>query len=664
MARPGSPRALVAELARLAPRFAPAEGAEKCRLLDALATARVGDAGSIARLHEALCFLRAHPDDAEVLGRVEHAIDGFGARVARLGARGRARLHNSGMVGTTLDYPFGLPMARWLASRFPRDVEIEWKGFTETERLKDALALVVSQAEDDAFSEGGLGHRQWLRAARGGRRLSDVQVLVELFDRAALPEDIREWLFESLDLRVRWWLRTGIGSRTLARLPVDRVYFHGGKARKPAASLVREIARPPLRIRRVSSAEAASLIEAARSAMATRERELHVFSHPNPDDILVAEPGRGLRIFLFGLAPGFRLPFEGYYAYFVLKNGVPVSYGGGWSLFDTLEFAVNVFASFRGGESGWLTSQVLRLYAQVSGRRTLFIDPYQLGRDNPEAIKSGAVHFYHRLGFRPCDPKALALFAAEREHMARDPSYRSPAPVLRELADHEMYLTLPGGNPSPQHRVRAAQLAELVTRHVSDQHAGDRSVATRDATHRFARALGASAWRRWAEGERSAFERWALVAALIPDLEAWPARDRQALVELCRAKGSARHGPPSRGRRRHRLRRAFHPRRFRRHPLRAVPGLVGGVRALPDPGRRAQDRLQRRHGGPPGPGGAARRALGRAAAAGRRHRRHCARLPRSRSRGRLRGTARLSAPRRRGIGRSAPALFLARVDRL
>jgi hypothetical protein len=535
----GAPRALVVELARLAPRFSPADSAEKCGLLDALATARLTDAGSLARLHEALCFLRAHPDDGEVLGRVEAAIDGFGARVAALAPRARARLHNSGIVGTTLDYPFGLPMTRWLTSRFPRDVEIDWKRFTETDRLENVLALVVTRAEDDAFSEGGLGCRDWLRTAKGGRRLSDAQVLVELFDRAPLPEDAREWLFESLELRVRWRLRSGAGSRTLAWLPVDRVHFHGGKARKPAAPLVREIARSPLRVHRVPPTHAHSIIEAARGAMATRERELHVFSHPNPDDILVAEPGRGVRIFLFGLPAGFRLPFEGYYAYFVLKNGVPVSYGGGWSLFDTLEFAVNVFASFRGGESGWVTSQVLRLYAQVSGRRALFIDPYQLGRDNPEAIKSGAFYFYHRLGFRPRDPGAVALLAGERERMARDPSYRSPEPVLRQLADHEMYLTLPGGNPAPEHRVRAAQLAELVTRHVAEQHGGDRAAATRAATRRFARALAAPGWQRWPETERSAFERWALIGTLIADLETWPTSDRQALVALCRAKGSS-----------------------------------------------------------------------------------------------------------------------------
>jgi hypothetical protein len=40
-------------------------------------------------------------------------------RVSRLDAAARRRLDGSGMAGSSLGYPFGLPMARWLASRYP-----------------------------------------------------------------------------------------------------------------------------------------------------------------------------------------------------------------------------------------------------------------------------------------------------------------------------------------------------------------------------------------------------------------------------------------------------------------------------------------------------------------------------------------------------------------
>ncbi|MBI4588567.1 MAG: hypothetical protein HY725_06985 [Candidatus Rokubacteria bacterium] len=528
-------RTLVDALAAVAARFSPENRRQKLRLLEELRTSTIRRPGSLLRLHETLCFLQAYPDDPEVLARVDRALEGFGTHVQRLGPEALARLHDSGIAGTTLDYPFGFPMTRWLVARFPRDVEVAWGKFKGGDRLDEALAVLVTHAEGDAISEGGLGWREWLRVAKGGRRLTDLQLLVELLERAGFAEETRDWLFESLELPISWRL---VGaSRTHAKLPWPRPFFHREGVRRAGFSFVREVERPLLSIRWAPRPLAESLIEAARAAVATRLRELHAFSHPNPDDVLVVNPGRGLRIALIGLLPKFRLPLEGYYAFFVLKNGIPVSYGGGWELFGTLEMGLNIFASFRQGESSFLFSQILRAYRQALGMRTVVLDPYQLGHDNPEALRSGAFYFYHRLGFRPRDPAVLRLSEAERAKIARDPSYRSPLPILRRLASAEIYLTLPGGSPEPEKRLRASRVSALVTRHIARDFHGDRRAAVREGTSRVARALGVPRWRAWPLDERRAFERLSLMAALIPNLARWPPSDRRELVRVFRAKG-------------------------------------------------------------------------------------------------------------------------------
>jgi hypothetical protein len=306
---------------------------------------------------------------------------------------------------------------------------------------------------------------------------------------------------------------------------------------------VREANRPLPSWRRAPPALARELIETARVAMATRSRELHAFSYPNAEDVLVGEMGRGLRVALIGLEPAFRLPFEGYYAFLAVKNGVPVGYGGGWCLFETLEFGFNVFESFRQGESAWILGQVLRAYRRVFGMRTVVVDPYQLGAGNAEALRSGAVYFYHRLGFRPRGRDVLRVLEGELAKIARDRRYRSPLLVLRRLAREEAYLTLPGGSLEPERRVRARDLAALVTREVARRHQGNREAATREAVDRVARVLGVPRWTGWPEPERQAFRRWALVAALVPDLDRWPGPDRARLVRMIRAKGGRGEGP-------------------------------------------------------------------------------------------------------------------------
>jgi hypothetical protein len=537
-------RGLIDALAAAAPRYTSEDRREKLRLLGRLAESPIRNPRALGHLHETLCFLQAYPDDGAVLGAVDRALAEFPARVKRLGPAPLRRLNDSGIAGTTLDYPFGFPMARWLATRFPRDVDVLWEKFSEAERLQDSLFLLLHRTEHDGFSdEGGLGWRRWLEVAKGGRALTDLQLLLDLFDQAGLDGQARDWLFESLALPIGWRLDDPGASRTFARLPWPRPYFHApadaALARPSPRDFISEVTRPLPSLHRASRPLAESLIEAARRATATRLRELFAFAYANPDDVLVADPGRGLRIALIGLLPEWRLPFEGYYAYLALKNGVPVGYGAGWQLFDAIEVAVNVFESFRRGESAFIVGQVFRAYHQALGMHMVVVDPYQIGQDNPEALKSGAFYFYQRLGFRPRDPAVLRLSEQEQEKIARDRTYRTPLRALKELARSEIYLPLSADEPDAKRRITASRLATLVTDHVARRFRGDRRRAGRDASARVAHALRVPEWTNWPRNERRAFEDLALVLALIPDLARWPAADRRRLVQVIKAKGGA-----------------------------------------------------------------------------------------------------------------------------
>ncbi len=539
MAPPAHP--LVDALTRAAARYADGDRAEKIRLLDLLAATRLPSPRDLRVFHETLCFLQAYPDDHAVLSRADAALDGFAARVAALGAHGARALSDSGIEGTVLEYPFGLPMARWLTERFPDRAEIVWRKLADPDRLQDALALLIHPSEYDAFAdEGGLGWRRWLAVAKGGRRQSDLQAIVALFDQADLDDTARDWLFESLGLTIGWRLGGPSGSRTRARMDVMRGRLEpSGRdslRRLDEEAFGREVARP-LRLRKAPRALADALIDAARLAMATRLRELFAFSYANPDDVLLADPEGGLRIALVGILPPFRLPFEGYYAYLALEHGVPVGYGAAWQLAGSLELAVNVFESYRRGESALIVSQVMRAYHALFGAEPVYIDPYQIGKDNHEALAAGAFYFYYYLGFVPRHPDVRRIALAEREKIARDPAHRSPLPVLRQLARSEMVRPRAPGDAAAERPITAAKLAALVTADIARRFAGDRRAAERAAAASVARTLGAGRMADWPREERRAFERLALLVGLIPDLARWPAAERRRLVHVMRAKG-------------------------------------------------------------------------------------------------------------------------------
>ena len=181
----------MAALAAVASQFSPEARAAKRRLLAAIAdrarrrARRAPPAPRVALLSPGLPgrprdprprrrppsrLSRAHPD----------------ARAAR---RRRASTTPASPARRS-SIPYGLPLSRWLAARLGAHADIGWAAIPDTEKIADALDLLVTPSESDAFSEGGFTVRRWLEVARAGRRLTDLQVLVEAFDRAPLESGL------------------------------------------------------------------------------------------------------------------------------------------------------------------------------------------------------------------------------------------------------------------------------------------------------------------------------------------------------------------------------------------------------------------------------------------------------------------------------------------
>ena len=176
-----------------------------------------------------------------------------------------------------------------------------------------------------------------------------------------------------------------------------------------------ELNSAPLKLRKLDRPQAQAVIDMARDALAVRYRELQGSTCADPDHAFQADVGRGVQLFIWGLAKEWRLPLRAYYAGFTLKNGVPVNYFEAIGLFEWIEVGFNTFYAFREGETAWIYSKVLHLLHQLAGVTCFSVYPYQIGQDNEEAIKSGAFWFYRKLGFRPGRPDLLAADAQRRE---------------------------------------------------------------------------------------------------------------------------------------------------------------------------------------------------------------------------------------------------------
>ena len=541
---PESTTDLLDLLSSVKARFEPADRQIKAASLQILAGREIREVRSLILFHEILCFLRAYPDSPEILRWVETSLKEFPARVDRVKAGGPAsdlkRLQDTGIAHTTVFYAYPYSMAKWLVEKFPDAVEVDWEDADGIDKIRSLLPLLAVYAENDALDDEGLSLRDWLREAKAGRNLSDLQWLLDTLDASPLSPAIVRHLYDSAELLLGWELRDAAASRTLARQATDRLFFHHGPLMRGPIDFRAEIQKPLAAVKPVPRKTAEALIHLFKSAVSARNRELYPLLHADPLDVFLADAERGIQIALVGVLPEFRLPLEAYYSFLVLKNGVPVSYGGGGPLLDRLEIAGNIFETFRQGESVHTFVQVFRAYRELCGSRYFLIPRYQVGFENEEALQSGAFWFYHKLGFRPVQAKVLALSEDEQRKIKADPAYRSTRKTLERLAQSDMVLTLDGDGRDPPRDLQQRNIGLLVTHQIAHRFNGNRIAAVREVTRQVARVLGIPGWRGWPAPQQVAMERLAPILALLPDLNQWTAAEKWDLVRVIRAKGAQR----------------------------------------------------------------------------------------------------------------------------
>jgi hypothetical protein len=408
-------------------------GAENLqRLLAAAAAHRFRDAASLIRLHECVLFLRAYPPSPEVLRLADAILFAFDGRIAGDPAAFEDP-KVSGIAGTSLSAVFSYEVARRLAARYPRSLEIDWENYERAEKLGPVLRRFLPLEAEDWPVEAHVPCRAWMAAARP-RNGSDLGWLLERI--AALPWTERDKadLYESLDLLLLWRVGNARASRSRLRLPVRKPYYHREPLLRRGISLARELDGPPLPIRRLARAEARKTLDVILDTSAVRYRELYGFTHPDSERVFRADAGRGVEICFFGVPPEWRLPLRAYHAGMFFKNGVPAGYVEVLSFFERAEVGFNLYYTFREGESAWIYARLLRLFRQTLGVTCFSVDPYQIGFENDEALDSGAFWFYRKLGFRPADPGAARLTEREEDRIRQDPGYRSSRRTLEKLA--------------------------------------------------------------------------------------------------------------------------------------------------------------------------------------------------------------------------------------
>ena len=469
---------------------------------------------------------------------VEKELAALPARVKRLEDTGTdlsALEHPdvSGISGTSVTDTFSYFIVKWLLGRYPQQVSFNWDWFEDEYRLAETWPRFMPLLEEDADVEANVPYRDYLRAARARER--EITWLLRRFD--ALPLSCKEKaeLYDAQQLYVTWAPSYAV-SRTGMRLRVRKIFYHRGPLiQRRDIDFSAELEKPSPPLTRLSQSQGQRVLDLARETSTLRYRELYGFTHGDSRRVLRTNLGRGVDLFITSVPPEKRLPLRAYHAAMIFKNGVPVGYFEGLSLFERMESGFNLYYTFREGETAWLYARTLNLFRHLLGVTAFTLDPYQIGHENEEGIESGAFWFYRKLGFRSTDPQLRMLTEREEEMIHRRAAYRTPPHVLRQLAQHPMIFELDKSRTGDWDKFQIRNVGLAVQRRMAERFGGDANSIRTGSVKSVIEALG---WKKqsWREIEFSSLQDFAVMMALIPGLKRWSLAEKQLAIQIVRAK--------------------------------------------------------------------------------------------------------------------------------
>lgn len=503
---------------------------------------RITDAQSLIELHERLLFLRAYPQNQKLLTQVENALSMIPRRVSQL-AKADVDLSPmdepevSGIAGRSVTSNFSYALVRWLVAKYPSQLSIDWEWFEEEDRFGAVMPRFLPLLEEDAMVEAHVPYREWMRAAVGKK--NEVAWLIKRFESLKVEDKVKAELYDSLKLHITWRF-SHRSSRTRMRLPVREIFYHDQPLiQRRDVSLVKELNAPSIPVSKLSVTEGEKVLDLARETSAARYRELHGFTYGDARRVLRADLGRGTQAYVMGVPPQNRLPLRAYHAALIFKNGVPVGYFEGLSMFERMESGFNLYYTFRDGETAWLYARLLRLMRQLLGVTTFSIDPYQVGHENEEGIASGAFWFYRKLGFWPVEPALIKLAREEERKLATGNGYRTSARTLRKLAAGHMLFDLKSvAESSEWDSFTVRRLALTVQEQMARSFDSNDERFRAAAFHRVSQALGIGK-NAWTETEITVLRNLSIVLAEIARLGHWSAENKKLARQIIRAKASA-----------------------------------------------------------------------------------------------------------------------------
>lgn len=473
-----NPGLLIQELRSISNKISDADLNRKSELLNSLMIQKEFTSKDIINYHDTLLFLLAYPQNKNIYQLTQNAFSVFENQLflhlKKYKSKAINELLGSGLSGTYLTSSFGFDLTKHLVLQYKNQISIDTIDW-ECENGIEILKLILPKCEQDILLLKEESITQWfIELAGEGQNV--IEFLLRSLEEKFPEPDVCEYFFLKLKVYVKIDFTGKLPSRSAITHTFNPVFYHDKE-------LVRKInlfdelkkkVKGPLPLNAQAKEQS---WRTSQLMLLSLGRETDPLAYGRAEDVEVYDAGRGLSICLNGMRPGKRLPFESYIGYMAYKNGRPIAYGGAWIFGNRARIGLNVFEPYRGGESTWIFAAILRTYSLVFNIQHLLVDPYQIGKDNEEAIESGAFWFYYKLGFKPLQIPLKELAETEFAKMKESQQYRSSKAILRKLATSTLGIHLANDAMHEEPML----IAQFISNRIRTEYGGNRKKAFEEA---------------------------------------------------------------------------------------------------------------------------------------------------------------------------------------
>ncbi|MEO6582968.1 MAG: hypothetical protein ABIO05_01515, partial [Ferruginibacter sp.] len=406
--------------------------------------------------HDLLLFTCAYPGNKKLKQLAEKELKRIAAFSRKYSNTNKALIENEGLPFTNTVTRFSPDFLSWLLMH--KDLQVQFDSFYNPSLSLNNILNITLPAVLKAETTAGLQNEDLLEVLK----IKPTQYVPFLLGQLRQLDDrplLQELFIERMDLYVKLVPKNRQFSRAFNRIPVKQVFYQHDLLKKFNPEELFDKALPKVTI--LGNTERVQLYKVIKNAMALTVREIDPATFLQVDTMRLYNLERGLTLAVYSMLPQRQLPLETYFGFTFLKNGIPVSYGGVWTFGHRAKIGLNIFDPFRGGESGYLLCQLLRVFKQHFGVRYFEIEPSQFGLDNPDGIKSGAFWFYYKYGFKPVDIALKALAENEQEKIKTKKNYRSTGETLLRFTESSIGVLLEGNPPLSAGEVQTKILSAI-----------------------------------------------------------------------------------------------------------------------------------------------------------------------------------------------------------